>query len=50
MAGRQRGAQIIERNVRLPDLVIGDLEAQLATCALGERELLRIPRARAAAG
>ncbi|RQP06026.1 MAG: hydantoinase B/oxoprolinase family protein [Paracoccus sp. BP8] len=34
--------QIIERNVRLPDLVIGDLEAQLATCALGERELLRI--------
>lgn len=34
--------QIIERNVRLPDLVVGDLEAQLATCALGERELLRI--------
>lgn len=34
--------QIIGRNVRLPDLVIGDLEAQLATCALGERELLRI--------
>lgn len=34
--------QIIGRNVRLPDLVIGDLEAQLATCAMGERELLRI--------
>lgn len=34
--------QIIERNVRLPDLVIGDIEAQLATCALGERELLRV--------
>ncbi|ATQ56435.1 hypothetical protein PYTT13_11905 [Paracoccus yeei] len=33
---------IIGRNVRLPDLVIGDLEAQLATCALGEREMLRI--------
>lgn len=33
---------IISKNVRLPDLVIGDLEAQLATCALGERELLRI--------
>lgn len=34
--------EIIGRNVRLPDLVIGDLEAQLATCALGERELLRM--------
>lgn len=33
---------IIAKNVRLPDLVIGDLEAQLATCALGERELLRV--------
>lgn len=33
---------IISKNVRLPDLVIGDLEAQLATCALGERELLRL--------
>ena len=33
---------IIGRNVRLPDLVIGDLEAQLATCSLGERELLRL--------
>ncbi|WP_439604772.1 hydantoinase B/oxoprolinase family protein [Shinella sp.] len=33
---------IISKNVRLPDLVLGDLEAQLATCALGERELLRI--------
>lgn len=33
---------IIAKNVRLPDLVIGDLEAQLATCALGERELLKI--------
>ncbi len=33
---------IITKNVRLPDLVIGDLEAQLATCALGEREYLRL--------
>ena len=33
---------IIAKNVRLPDLVIGDLEAQLATCALGEREFLRL--------
>lgn len=33
---------LIRKNVRLPDLVVGDLEAQLATCALGERELLRL--------
>lgn len=33
---------IIAKNVRLPEMVIGDLEAQLATCALGERELLKI--------
>ncbi|MEP9352320.1 hydantoinase B/oxoprolinase family protein [Xanthobacter sp. KR7-65] len=33
---------IISKNVRLPDLVIGDLDAQLATCALGEREFLRL--------
>jgi N-methylhydantoinase B len=33
---------IISKNVRLPTLVIGDLEAQLATCALGEREMLRL--------
>lgn len=33
---------IISKNVRLPALVIGDLEAQLATCALGEREMLRL--------
>lgn len=34
--------RIIEKNVRLPDLVFGDLEAQFATCSLGERELLRL--------
>jgi len=34
--------KIIEKNVRLPDLVIGDLEAQYATCNIGERELLKL--------
>ncbi|MBL8577669.1 MAG: hydantoinase B/oxoprolinase family protein [Mesorhizobium sp.] len=33
---------IIEANVRLPELVLGDLEAQLATCTLGERDLLKL--------
>jgi N-methylhydantoinase B len=33
---------IIQKNVRLPDLVIGDLEAQYATCNIGERELLKL--------
>jgi N-methylhydantoinase B len=33
---------IVEKNVRLPDLVLGDLEAQHATCRIGERELLRL--------
>ena len=33
---------IIEKNVRLPDLVLGDLDAQYATCNIGERELLRL--------
>ena len=43
-AGRRNDTlyAIIEKNVRLPDLVIGDLDAQLATCALGEREFLRL--------
>lgn len=34
--------RIITKNVRLPELVCGDLEAQFATCNLGERELLRL--------
>jgi N-methylhydantoinase B len=34
--------RIIEKNVRLPDLVIGDLEAQLATCVMGGREIVRL--------
>jgi N-methylhydantoinase B len=33
---------IIRKNVRLPDLVVGDLEAQYATCNIGERELTRL--------
>ena len=33
---------LIRTNVRLPDLVIGDLEAQHATCGLGERDLGRL--------
>ncbi|MCP4380833.1 MAG: hydantoinase B/oxoprolinase family protein [Hyphomicrobiales bacterium] len=33
---------IIRANVRLPDLVIGDLDAQLATCSIGEREIRRL--------
>ena len=34
--------EIIRRNVRLPDLVIGDLESQMATCLVGEREILKL--------
>jgi len=34
--------KIIEKNVRLPDLVLGDLDAQYATCNIGEREMLRL--------
>ncbi len=33
---------LIRANVRLPDLVIGDLDAQHATCCLGERDFLRL--------
>lgn len=31
--------RIIERNVRVPDRVLGDLRAQYAACRVGEREL-----------
>lgn len=34
--------QLIEANVRLPQLVKGDLDAQLAACNIGEREFLRL--------
>ncbi|QKC85486.1 hydantoinase B/oxoprolinase family protein [Mesorhizobium sp. NZP2077] len=34
--------KIIEKNVRLPELVLGDLDAQYATCNIGEREMQRL--------
>lgn len=34
--------RIIEKNVRLPDRVIGDLKAQFAACHVGARELARL--------
>ena len=34
--------KIIEKNVRLPELVLGDLDAQYATCTIGEREMRRL--------
>jgi len=33
---------LIRANVRLPDLVLGDLDAQHATCSLGERDMLKL--------
>ncbi len=44
-AGGQANATllgIIAANVRLPEMVLGDLDAQLATCNIGEREMLRL--------
>lgn len=39
--GRENKAiwDIVAANVRLPDMVIGDLKAQIAACLVGEREL-----------
>jgi len=34
--------KMIERNVRVPDLVIGDLYAQYAACTVGEQEFLKL--------
>ncbi len=34
--------EIIERNVRLPDRVIGDLKAQYAACHVGAREIRKL--------
>lgn len=31
--------QIIRRNVRIPDIVLGDLNAQLAACTVGQRRI-----------
>jgi N-methylhydantoinase B len=35
-------AAMIERNVRVPKLVLGDIEAQHAACRIGEREFLKL--------
>jgi N-methylhydantoinase B len=34
--------RLFEKNVRLPDLVIGDLLSQYATCRMGERQYLKL--------
>jgi N-methylhydantoinase B len=34
--------EMIERNVRVPKLVLGDIEAQAAACRIGERELAKL--------
>jgi len=34
--------RIIEKNVRVPDRVLGDLHAQLSTCKVGEREFINL--------
>jgi N-methylhydantoinase B len=33
--------RIIEKNVRVPDRVVGDIQAQYAACKVGEREFLK---------
>jgi N-methylhydantoinase B len=42
-------ARIIEKNVRVPDRVLGDLGAQYAACKVGARELLKLLRRHGAA-
>lgn len=44
MAGRANETlfNIIRRNVRLPELVVGDLDAQVATCNIGARAFERL--------
>jgi N-methylhydantoinase B len=37
-------ARIIEKNVRVPERVLGDLGAQYAACRVGERELVKLLR------
>lgn len=34
--------RILERNVRVPDLVLGDLRSEIAACRIGERGLLKL--------
>ncbi|MFO1069924.1 MAG: hydantoinase B/oxoprolinase family protein [Geminicoccaceae bacterium] len=33
---------LIRTNVRVPDLVMGDIDAQLAACSIGEREFVKL--------
>ena len=37
-----RCSRIIEKNVRVPDRVLGDLGAQYAACQVGAREMRRL--------
>jgi N-methylhydantoinase B len=47
---RERGVEnrtlirLIERNVRVPDIVRGDIDAQYAACRVGEREFAKLIR------
>ncbi|MBL6951160.1 MAG: hydantoinase B/oxoprolinase family protein [Alphaproteobacteria bacterium] len=34
--------RIIERNVRVPETVLGDIRSQIAACTIGERQLLEL--------
>ncbi|MFZ4531542.1 MAG: hydantoinase B/oxoprolinase family protein, partial [Alsobacter sp.] len=34
--------RLIERNVRVPDKVLGDVRSLIAACAIGEREILKL--------
>ena len=34
--------RILERNVRVPDKVLGDVRSQISACRIGERELLKL--------
>jgi N-methylhydantoinase B len=34
--------RLIERNVRVPDKVLGDIRSQVAACLIGEREFLKL--------
>lgn len=34
--------RLIEKNVRVPDKVIGDIRSLIAACAIGEREILKL--------
>jgi N-methylhydantoinase B len=42
--------ELITVNVRVPDLVLGDLDAQLATCRMGAREYLKLVERHGEAG